>query len=364
MDGSSDWASMLLVIIILSSFLLNFTDIPQRMQLWRFASFIRKRLVQLDALEEDTRRKAIKYLKDLNVKNPKEVIDNFINNFFLIMPVSMEPTDIIRRLKHLIRLRDTNIKSYINEHLKGIEENKKENAEVLLEITSVITQVNKIIKHYFKLGLKNNNWILVMQLALELPVIMRLMAAYHKAMEAFAKGTPVGDGAGPMVVRSFIQSSEPRELVNDTHVYESEYKGRKLYIIKAKGPGATVGWPGEAVEKLVDELKGKVDRIITIDAALKLESEETGEVAHGVGAAIGDIGPEKIAIERAAAKHSIPLEAVVVKMSEADAINTMTKQVYEGVKKAINVVRNIIESKVKEGGTVILVGIGNTVGIM
>ncbi|OYT44396.1 MAG: hypothetical protein B6U85_10100, partial [Desulfurococcales archaeon ex4484_42] len=97
--------------------------------------------------------------------------------------------------------------------------------------------------------------------------------------------------------------------------------------------------------------------------ALKLESESTGEVAYGVGAAIGDPGPEKIAIERVATKYSIPLEAVVIKMSEAEAINAMTKDVYEGVRKAIDIVRKIIEEKVGIGENVIIVGIGNTVGI-
>ena len=363
--GGSDWASILLVIIILTSFLLNFTDLPQKMQLWRWASFIRKRLYILERLELESKERAAKYFNSrFRIEDPRKVIDNFMNNYFLIRPVDIEPTDIIKRLKHLLRVRDKAVKLYVDSILKDVDESLKRNAEVVLEVVSAISQVNKIIKHYFQLGLKFSNWVLVMQLALEMPLILRMVQAYHESLEAFTKGLPIGDGAGALVARAFIKSDvKPEVITEDTELYRVEYKGRNLFIIKAKGPGATVGWPGDAVEKVVEMLGGKVSRIITIDAALKLESESTGEVAYGVGAAIGDPGPEKIAIERVATKYSIPLEAVVIKMSEAEAINAMTKDVYEGVRKAIDIVRKIIEEKVGIGENVIIVGIGNTVGI-
>lgn len=366
MNGTgSDWTSMLLVIIILTSFLLNFTDLPQKMQLWRWASFIRKRLYILERLELESKERAAKYFSSrFRIEDPKKVVENFMNNYFMISPVSIEPTDIIKRLKHLLRVRDKAVKLYVDSILKDVDEPLKRNAEVVLEVVSAISLINKIIKHYFQLGLKFSNWILVMQLALEMPLILKLVQAYHESLEAFTKGLPIGDGAGALVARSFIKSNTESEIIaEDTELYRVNYKGRRLFIIKAKGPGATVGWPGDAVEKVTEMLNGKVSRIITVDAALKLESESTGEVAYGVGAAIGDPGPEKIAIERVATKYSIPLEAVVIKMSEAEAINIMTKEVYDGVKKAIEVVKRIIEEKVGIGESVILVGIGNTVGI-
>ncbi len=364
MENSVDWASTILIILILTSFLLNFTDIPQKMQLWRWASYIRKRLFILDRIESESRDKAFRFLSKLRVPNPHEIIDNFLNNYFVIRPVEIEPTDIIRRLRHLIRTRDESIRTYLSGRLKDIDDVLRYRAEVILEIVSVISSINKIIKHYYKLGLKFNNWILVMQLALEMPQILRIVQSYNDAIDAFAKGVPIGDGAGPLVVRSFIDgSAKPEVIVEDTELYRVNYKGRNLFIIKAKGPGATVGRPGEAVERVVEMLGGRVSRIITIDAALKLESEETGEIAYGVGAAIGDPGPEKIAIERVATRYSIPLDAVVIKMSEVEAINAMSKEVYEGVKKAIEKVKEVIESKVGVGENVIIVGIGNTVGI-
>jgi len=363
-SNGSDWASILLVAIILTSFLLNFTDIPQKMQLWRWASFIRKRLYILERLEGDSRERAARYLSKLKIKEPERIIDNFANNYFIINPVNIEPTDIIKRLKHLLRTRDKAVKDYVNAVLKDVDDSIKRNTEVVLEVVSAISHINKVVKHYFQLGLKFNNWILVMQLALEMPLILKIMQAYHDSLEAFTKGLPIGDGAGPLVARKLLGANgSPEEVVEDTEVYKTEYKGRNVYVIKAKGPGATVGWPGDAVEKVIERLNGKVSRIITVDAALKLESEKTGEVSYGVGAAIGDPGPEKIAIERVATKYSIPLEAIVIKMSDVEAINVMSKEVYEGVKKAVGLVKKIIEDKVPVGSNVIVVGIGNTVGI-
>ncbi len=363
MDGTQDWSSILLAIIILSSFILNFTDVPQRMQFWRFSSIVRRRIYELNELENDGRRKSIKYLKDLNVPNPKELIENYVNNFFMISPVDIEPTDIISRLRHLLRTRDEAVKKYVIENLRSISDEVRQKVEVVLELNSILTFINKVVKHYYNLGVKYNDWVLMMRLALDVNQIYLLAKAYNSAIEAFSVGAPVGDGAGPLAVRTLINSYEEREIASETVVYESSFENRRVYVIKAKGPGPTVGRPGEALEKLVNELGGKVARIITVDAALKLESERSGEVAFGVGAAIGDIGPEKIAIERIATKYAIPLDAVVVKMSHEEAINTMTKEIYDGVLKAVDVIKNIIKSKTKEGDTIVIVGVGNTLGI-
>ena len=52
----------------------------------------------------------------------------------------------------------------------------------------------------------------------------------------------------------------------ETVYSESEFKDRKLILLKAEGPYATVGRPGEATEFLVSKFKPNI--IIMIDAAL------------------------------------------------------------------------------------------------
>lgn len=363
-DGGNDIVSYLIALLILASFIMNFTDIPQRIQMQRFSSFVRRKLYVLEELEADARRKAIAYMSSIGIKEPSKVLEGFLDNFFLIRPVDIEPTDIIKRLKHLIRVRERSVRDYVKIVLGKAERSIHYSVESVLEVVSVLRLLNKLIRHYLELGLKYNNWILVMQLAIQIPEVMEIAKAYASSIDAFSSGIPIGDSAGPLVAKMLAGWREPtRELLEGTDLYEVEIDKRKVYVIKASGPGSNVGWPGEALERLIKEYGEKFERIITVDAALKLESEESGEVAYGAGAAIGDPGPEKIAMERVASEHSIPLDAVVIKMSEAEALSPLSKKVYEGILRAYDTVLKIIREKVREGGAVVVIGVGNTVGV-
>lgn len=363
-EGGNNIVSYLIVLLFLASFIMNFTDIPQRIQLQRYSSFVRRKIYQLEELEVDARRKAVSYMSSLGVSEPAKVLEGFINNFFLIRPVELEPTDIIRRYKHLIRTRESSVRDYVRAVLGRVERSVQHSVETVLEVVGVIRLINKLVRHYLELGLKYNNWILVMQLAIQMPEIVELTKAYANSLNAFTSGLPIGDSVGPLVAKIISNWGEPsREVIEGTDLYEVEVEGRKVYVIKASGPGSNVGWPGEALERVIEEIGGPVDRIITVDAALKLESEETGDVAYGTGAAIGDIGPEKIAMERVASKYSIPLDAVVVKMSEVEALSPLSRKLYEATVRAYEEVLRIIREKVKEGGRVIVIGVGNTVGV-
>src|SRR5205814_6811232 len=106
-----------------------------------------------------------------------------------------------------------------------------------------------------------------------------------------------------------------------------------------------------------------LNAIIMVDAAAKLEGEKTGEVAEGVGAAIGGIGVEKFQIEEISSRHNLPVYAVLVKEGDQDVMSTMKEEIAEGVQRAVSVVRRIIEEKTREGDKVLLAGIGNTLGV-
>jgi hypothetical protein len=177
-----------------------------------------------------------------------------------------------------------------------------------------------------------------------------------------ATGFAAGDGIGPLVAKRFSEGSKAREVVKDTYVYESSFESRTLLILRAKGPGGNVGKPGLAVEKLIQEAS-PIHLVVTVDAAVKLEGEQSGEVAEGAGAAIGGPGAERYHIEEAATKHGIPLNAVVVKMSSKEAVSVMTPEIGEAADEAARRVRTTIVAETKPGQTVILAGIGNTIGI-
>ncbi len=351
----------LIFMILLSLYFL--TDIPQRLQFYRYSRAVAVRLAMLESLVNESLNKVKSYVAKLGVEDADTVIKNVVDNYFVIQPVDKEPTDIIRRLGHLIESNEFKFKTDLSRMLPKITRDTLNNIAVSLSIASALYIVYKTLRHYYLLGKKYENWILMMQLSIVLPQIIKQLTPYVRAIDGIARGIPIGDSVGPLVAYKLVGLSPRIEIVEDTVVSRVEIEGRNVYVIKARGPGATVGRPGKAVAKLVEDLGCNIARIITVDAAAKLEGEPTGEVAEGTGAAIGDPGPEKIEIERAAVKCGVPLDAVIVKMSDEEAIKPMSKEIAEAAEKAYQRVLEIIRSKTRPGDNVIVVGVGNSVGV-
>ena len=100
-----------------------------------------------------------------------------------------------------------------------------------------------------------------------------------------------------------------------------------------------------------------------IDAALKLEGEDTGDVAQGVGAAIGGIGTDRFKIEEVATKYNIPVFAIVVRQSVKDAITLMKKEISDQTENVRNQVYEMITDNSNPNETVLVIGVGNTLGV-
>jgi len=166
-----------------------------------------------------------------------------------------------------------------------------------------------------------------------------------------------------MVVGKMMFGKEKKLAARETVYTEDEYKGRKLYLLKAEGPAGTVGRPGEAITRLIGDLGIKIDTIIMIDAALKLEGENTGDVAEGIGVAIGGIGVEKYQVEEVASQFNIPIYAIIVKQSVQDAITIMRKEIANAFERVTNTVYSVIEDRTSEGQSVMVIGVGNTIGV-
>ena len=160
-----------------------------------------------------------------------------------------------------------------------------------------------------------------------------------------------------------MQGYKTREIARDVVVAEVPIEGRTAYVLKAKGPGGNVGKPGEGISKIIEEKKGKIATIIMIDAALKLEGEKAGEVAEGIGAAIGGPGVEQYKIEEAIVKYKIPLNAVIVKQDLGDAVSPLRKEIFEAAEPVISRIKRLILERTKSGDNIIIAGIGNTIGI-
>ena len=360
------WIQALSQLLFIVFLIALFLGLNQRIQVYIWTRDIRGKLLILESMAEEARRRTLDFLVRNNTRNPESLLSKLVD-FFVIEPVSIEPIDIIRRLDHLINIRILRFRDEFEKAMPNSDFVTRSRAEVAAEITAALTLIHKIVKHYLILGEKTRNWVLIMQLQLLMPQILRIAESYRRALNDFIAGYPIGDSAGALVALKLSNfSSKWVDVELDTVATEVEWEGRRLVIVKAKGPASTVGKPGTAVEKLVKDLVGKGVKpalLLTVDAALKLEGEESGSIAEGVGAAIGDIGPEKIRFERIAADYGIPLRALIIKMSMEEAIQAMNKKIYEGVEKAVARAKEIILAETKPGDVVIVAGIGNTSGV-
>jgi hypothetical protein len=96
---------------------------------------------------------------------------------------------------------------------------------------------------------------------------------------------------------------------------------------------------------------------------LKLEGEALGEIAEGIGAAIGGPGVDQYKIEESIMEDKIPLYAVIIKEDIGDAVSMMRKEISDAAEKAIERVKDVVKERTKEGDQIIIVGVGNTIGV-
>ena len=283
-------------------------------------------------------------------------ISSFLD-FFVIEPVSLDPSGIIEKLEHVINLSDERIKSFVREIAPNLDSEEQMNLCMGLSAAISLHQLAKLLRHYLELIKKTKNLQLALLVQMQLPLIDRISKALVNGTEALVNGWPIGDSIGPLVVGGLIGNSKCREK-NETVICRKKIKGKKVILIKAKGPGGRVGKIGRVVEEILK--KEKIAKIITIDAAVKLEGERTGSIAEGIGVAIGGIGVDRAFIERIAVKKKIPLESIVIKMSNEEAIQPMKKEILNAEKKVVKAIEEILE---RSKGKIMIIGVGNTCGI-
>jgi hypothetical protein len=327
---------------------------------------ISKSLVKLKTMKEGARKEAVDYIKTTittsTSSDPTAGVDKFLE-YFTIMPVDLDPSGIVRKLDLIMRTRDERLRAEVRKLCAGASDQEVSKMENILEAATALNMIYKIVRHFYLMGKRTTSMFVLVQLQMVMPLLLEEAEALQKAISAFKRGQPIGDGIGPMVVGKMMLGKEKKLAAKETVYVEDEYKGRKLYMLKAEGPAGTVGRPGEAITRLAGGMGLKIDVIVMIDAALKLEGERTGDVAEGIGAAIGGIGVEKYQIEDVATRLDIPVYAVIVKQSVQDAITIMRKEIADSSGKVVNTVYSVIEDKTAEGQSVMVIGVGNTMGV-
>jgi hypothetical protein len=266
-------------------------------------------------------------------------------------------------LEHLLDVRDIRFKDDVRLMAPQADAIQTNNLEHTLEAAMALNIIYKIMRHFYILGKKTFSLYIIMQLQMVLPLILREAEAYASALKAFTLGQPIGDGAGALVAAKLMRGYEKTQIVKDVVMAKLPIEGRTTYVIKAEGPGGNVGKPGEAMKRIIEENGGKVALAIVIDAGLKLEGEKPGEVAEGVGVAIGGPGVEKYKVEEVALKHKVPVNSIIIKEDVGDAVSPMRKEIFDAIDNAIQRIKRLILERSKEGDNVIIAGIGNTIGI-
>ena len=359
--GDDFLSEMMMLVWIIP--IIIFVFYGQRIQLIISSNDIKKDISKLEEFTSDSRHKLIHYIRNnLNPKvDPVKKIDSFLD-YFTVMPIDLDPNGIIPKINHLVHsLEDftrLQVKSLFNE-ISDFEIAKVHN---LLEIVTSLQLFHKVTRHLYLTAKKQKNFPLILPLQMMIPFIMEEANALKDAVESMKNGQPMGDGIGPMVVGEMMLSTSKQNAAFETVWSKSEYAGRELLLVKAEGPNATVGRPGEAMENIIPQ--NKPDLIIMIDAALKLEGEDSASIAKGFGAAIGGIGTERFKIEDVATKNNIPILAIVIKQTIKEAITLMSEDIAKQAKSVRTQVYEMIEENSNTGQTVMIVGVGNTLGIL
>ena len=350
--------------VIFTLLFVVFVFYGQRIQMYIMVREVQNSLLRLKLIRDEGRKIAVNTIKDLGKPqaDPTERVDQFLE-YITIPPENMDPAGVVWKLEHILDVRDERFKDEVKLMAPSADETNVNNLENTLEAAAALNIIYKVIRHYYILGKKTLSLYVIMQIQMILPLIMREAEAYASALKAFAYGQPIGDGAGALVAAKLMQGHRKKKIEKDCVVAKVPIEGRTAYVIKAEGPGGNVGKPGEAIKRVIEENDGKIATVIMIDAALKLEGEKPGEIAEGVGAAIGGPGTEQYKIEESISKNKIPVHAVVIKEDIGDAVSPLRKEVFDATEVALERVKRVIKEKTKEGDTVIIAGIGNTIGV-
>ena len=359
--GTGDSSNPLMMLVWILPIIL-FVFYGQRIQLIITSGDIKKKLAKLDEMRNDSRDELLGYIKKnlTSTGNPIQKFDRFLD-YFTIMPVDIDPNGIVPKIHHLVRSREDTTRKQIRSLFSEIDTMELSKVQNILEIVATLQLFHKVVRHLFLTAKKQNNYPMILPLQMILPFIMEQAEALKDAVPAFKQGQPIGDGIGPLVVGEMMLNTKKQKAEFETVYSESEFEGRKLILLKAEGPYATVGRPGEATESLVE--KYKPDIMVMIDAALKFEGEDSGTVAQGFGAAIGGVGTDRFKIEEIATKLDIPVFSIVIKQSVNDAITLMKKEIAAQAENVKTQVHEMITDNTKTGQTVLVIGVGNTLGV-
>ncbi len=350
-----DMVSWVVWIIFFMVFFMFYPRIMLSQIMWKLEGSAKR----LELMSAESRKFIIGTISKKPDKKVKESVDRFFE-FFMITPVSLDPYGVVKKLDHLIKNERERFKYFADQIAPDADEETKSNIQMGMAGGIELYVLSKIVRHYIEMIKKTKSYQIAMIIQMQLPLIEKIAKALLSGTKALAKGEPIGDAIGPWIVAKMVEKEKSREIVEGVISAEKKIDGRHVFLLKAMGPGGRIGYPGKAVEMIVK--KNKIARVITIDAAAKLEGEKTGSVAEGVGIAMGGPGVERSYIEDTVVKNDIPMDSIVVKMSAEEAIMPLRMSMIKAFPSVIESIKRSLEMT-KKGDKIVIVGVGNTSGV-
>lgn len=328
-----------------------------RMTFWQAIMKLETVSVALEKMTDDARKIIVRKIS----KKPDQKIRGQVNDFmefFVIEPVNLDPYGIMNKIEHLVNLSEERFKVFAEKVAPQLSEEEQANLVMGLSGAVSLHQISKIVRHVVEMAKKTKNAQLAMLYQMQMPMVEKIAKALLRGTEALSNGWSIGDAAGSFFAAHMIENAKTAEIEKDVLLAKRKIKGRNVFILKAKGPGGRLGKLGKGAEKIIKQKK--IKKIITVDAAAKLEGERTGSIAQGVGVAIGGPGVDRSYIENIATRLNIPIDTFVIKMSQEEAIMPIKKEVMHAVPRVVELVeQNIGETK----GNILVIGVGNTAGV-
>ncbi len=336
----------------------------QKIQTLQMLRQIEVMLRKVKNVKEEARNQTVKTLVEIGKPSgdiaPR--VDRFID-FFSIGLENMDPVGIVDKMDHFLKTNKHIYEAEVKALAPNATPTERNNLENLVEVSQALNIYYKVIRHFYLLGKKTMNIYVIMPVHMLLPQLIQMVEAYASGIQAFQEGMPIGDSVGAIVAAKLMHGYNQRDIAEEIVAAEVPYEGRTLVVFKAKGPGGSVGNPDEGLINVLEERQGKVKIIITIDAAGKLEGEPVGQVSEGIGAAIGGSGKEKFKMEEVTNRYKIPMHAIAIKQGMEHVVAPLIEPLFDATDKAVESVKRIILDYTEPGDTVVIAGIGNTIGV-
>jgi hypothetical protein len=353
--GGDNWLSWIFFLVFWGIFFFFYPRLMLSQIMWK----IERTAEELEAMSDSAKKFITNEISKTPTKKLRDSVTNFFE-FFIIPPVSLDPYGIVKKFDVIIQNEKQRFRYFVNQVAPKMDEERKTNIQMGLAGGIELHTIAKIVRHYVELIKQTKSYQIALIIQMQLPLVERIAKAVYKGTKSLARGEPVGDGLGPLVIANLVGNKKMKEIEEDILLVNVKIEKRNCFVIKARGPGGRLGRPGKAVEKIVK--KNNISRIITIDAAAKLEGEKTGSIAEGVGVAMGGPGVERSYIEDIAVKNDIPLDSIIVKMKPEEAIMPMRKAIKDSIPNVMERIKDSL-ARTKKGDNVIIAGVGNTSGI-